>query len=93
MGLGAPRCNSYLQNQIKEQYSVIFIHQSPVINLINCLEANQYIDDERFNHNNRKPFHGLSKTHRERKYICMVWIHPNENVLTLLSKHFRINEH
>ena len=62
--------------------------------LINCLEANKCIDDNRFNNKNQPPHHNLPQTCRGRGgSVCPVWIRPTENFQLHPRTSFRINEH
>ena len=70
------------------------IHKtSNLNNLRNFLEANTFIDVNRWNHKNRHPHHDLTQTYRESKSICPVRIRPSENFKSHLRKCFSINEH
>ena len=62
------------------------------MNFWNVLEANQCIDNDRWNHKKWHPCHDLPQTCRGRKYICPVWIRPTEDFLTHLRKNFRVNK-
>ena len=63
------------------------------MNLRNFLEANQCIDDDRWNIKNRHPCHELQPTCGGSKSICTVWIRPTEDFLTHLGTSFSIREH
>ena len=60
--------------------------------LRNCLEANQCIDGNRWNHKNLHPLHNLPQTCGGSKYVYMVFIHPTDNFPSHTMKIFRINE-
>ena len=62
------------------------------IKLKDCLEANQYIDDNRWNHKDWHPRYDLQQTCVGRKYLCPVLIRLTDNLLSHLRKSFRINE-
>ena len=42
---------------------------------------------------NRHPHHDPPKTYGGSKYLCPVWIHSTENLITHPRKNFRINKH
>ena len=63
----------------------MYINKFPTIpkkksNLMNCLEANQGIYWERYNHKNRHPHQNLPKTCGGRKSACLVWILSTDNL-------------
>ena len=97
MGLGASCDTAYLETQQKEQSSVMFINQSPKIhqnisNLSNCLEANQCIGGDRWNHKTWHPCHNHPKTCMRIKSVCPVWIRTTENFHSHPRKRFRTNK-
>ena len=61
-------------------------------NFRNCLEGNQYIDDNRWNNKNRNPWHDPSQTCGGSKTVCPVLIRPTEYFLTHPRTSFMINE-
>ena len=98
MVIGALWGDAYLEPQKKEKYSVMFINKLPKnhqnkSNLKNCLESNQCIDGNRWNHKNRHPRHDLPQSCGGVKSVCPVWIWPTENLQSRLRESFRINEH
>ena len=60
--------------------------------LSNCLESNQYIEDNRWNIKNGHPHHDLPETCGRIKSICKVWIRPTDNVIAHLRTSFSIND-
>ena len=58
----------------------------------NCLESNQCIDYNKWNHKNRHLFRNLLQTCAGSKSICPVWIRPTENLLPHPRTSFSINE-
>ena len=71
---------------------MFLIYKSPVTNLINYLEYNQCINDEKWNHKNCHPLHDLTQTCSGRKSVRLLWIQPTENFLTHPRTSFRIIE-
>ena len=69
-----------------------FINQYPVTNLSNWLEANQCIDDDRWNNKNWQPCQNSPQTCGRRKYVYTVWIRRTNKFLTCLRTSFSINE-
>ena len=68
------------------------IDLNPVtIKVKNCLEANQFIDEDRCNNKNRHPCHDLPQACGGSKYVCLVWITTTDNLLTHPRTGFSIN--
>ena len=56
------------------------------------LEANHFIDDDRWNLKNQHPHPDLPQTCRSSKLVCTVCIHPTDNLLMHPRESFIINE-
>ena len=74
-----------MEPQQKGKYSVMFINRSPTIyqkfsNLSNCLEANQCINDDRWDQKNCHPHHYFPQTCREKQIHMSGLKWPTDNL-------------